>query len=309
MSNESISPPQNANSLLLSIGDITISVSSDPDSLPLVIRPNYRDFTLKASRADLSLRVHYADPPEFPSRELIFESGGPWRLFRHHGRYLVELVPSSLDSSRLAVFAPDFSSGDLYISPRETTSQNLESEDSPADPFQEAIFNPTLDEIMMVNFLARRRLGVIVHALGLIDSGTGLLFCGVSGAGKSTLAHIWNQTDATLLSDDRIIIRPIKERFWIYGTPWHGDAFMSSPQKRPLDKLFVIRHDLRNTIRRLSTSEAATQLLVRCFPTFYDRDGMEFTLELLARIASEIPCFELGFVNNADVIDFVRGLA
>jgi hypothetical protein len=55
--------------------------------------------------------------------------------------------------------------------------------------------------------------------------------------------------------------------------------------------------------------EAATRLLVCCFPPFHDPEGMTFVMDFLSQITAEIPCYELGFVPEPSVIDFIRGVA
>jgi hypothetical protein len=133
-----------------------------------------------------------------------------------------------------------------------------------------------------------------------------MLFSGVSGAGKSTLANLWkNRENANLLSDDRMIIRNIDGRFWMFGTPWHGDAKVASPEGVPLGRIFIIKHSPKNYASRLRANDAASALFVRCFPTFWNSSGMAYTLNLLGEIAEQVPCYELGFVPNETILDFV----
>jgi len=47
-------------------------------------------------------------------------------------------------------------------------------------------------------------------------------------------------------------------------------------------------------------------LLVRCFPPLWDAEGMRFTLDFCAHLVGEVPCYELGFVPDGSVVDFVR---
>jgi hypothetical protein len=165
-----------------------------------------------------------------------------------------------------------------------------------------------LGEIVMLSFLSRHRRGVILHACGVVDEGRGFLFCGVSGAGKSTMANIWKPTHATLLSDDRIIVRRMDGVLRMYGTPWHGDANVCDPGNAPLEKVFFIVHADRNYAKPISPIDAASRLLVRCFPPFWDKEGMEFVTNFLAEVAEEVPCYELGFVPDQSVVEFVRSM-
>jgi hypothetical protein len=195
----------------------------------------------------------------------------------------------------VAVLEPDFRSGDIYIRAHEPAS------------FLNPLIYP-LNEILMVNLLSLGR-GGMFHACGIKDNGQGILFVGASGAGKSTLANLWKkEKDVTILSDDRIIIRRKDGKFWAYGTPWHGDAKVCSPERAPLEKIFFLQHAKVSKVERIEGIDAASKLLVCSFPTFWDKKGMEFTLGFIDELTREVPCYELGFVPNKTVIDFVKDI-
>ena len=263
-------------------------------------------FRVAVGLPDLLLNCHYGSMPEITMGNQIWAPGERWGLYKRGKKFILP-IDCHPEAMRLAILNESFSHGEVYFRPSlSTLSENL-SEKSSQEQVSIAPFDYPLDEVVMINFLARGR-GVILHSCGVADDGRGLLFAGVSGAGKSTLAKLWEKTDATLLSDDRIIVRRINGRFRMYGTPWHGDADIASPESVPLERLFFTEHASRNYVREVSPTYAAARLLVRCFPPFYDREGMEFTMDLLSQIAEEVPCCELGFVPDTGIIDFVRGL-
>ena len=119
------------------------------------------------------------------------------------------------------------------------------------------------------------------------------------------MAGIWRD-EATVLNDDRIVLRWRDGRFWMYGTPWHGDYSGVSPRGVPLEKLFFLRHAAGNELRHREGTAAATKLLARSFLPLWDAEGMAFSLDFCARVTQAVPCHELGFVPDRDVIDFVR---
>jgi hypothetical protein len=264
-------------------------------------------FQVTRGKPDISLRFHYGAGPTWPMGQLVFASGGLWSLYEQSPHFIMPLrMPDSGDPYLTAILDRSFCRGDVHIRP-------LEKDSTPESFFiikagsQVSVdpFHYPLDEVLMLNFLAQGQ-GLILHACGVVDHGQGLLFVGVSGAGKSTLAEWWKGTEATLLSDDRIIVRRVEGRLRIYGTPWQGDARICSPEGAPLETIYLLRHGSQNAVQPLTMAEAATRLLVCCFPPFYDKGGMAFTLEFLEQLASEIPCYELAFVPDARVLDFVR---
>jgi len=146
-----------------------------------------------------------------------------------------------------------------------------------------------------------------VHACGIVHGGKGFLFAGESGAGKSTLAGWWNgETNTEILSDDRIIVRKQGGKFWMYGTPWHGDARIGSPRRIRLNRIFFLRHGRDNSVRAVATATAVMQLLKCSFPPFWDASGMEFTMDFFGELAATVACHEFDFTPDKRAIDSIK---
>jgi len=96
------------------------------------------------------------------------------------------------------------------------------------------------------------------------------------------------------------------DSYRIYGTPWHGNAEIASPLSTPLSSIFFLAHDHENRLIPVQGADAASQLLVRSFPTFWDAEGMKYTLGLCQRLSTRVPCYELGFIPDKGVIDILK---
>jgi len=197
---------------------------------------------------------------------------------------------------RIAVFDDDLRQGEVY-------SRVPDPEQSPDGLLPNPLEFP-LSEVLMVCLLAQGR-GLMVHACGIDDGGRGYLFAGNSTHGKTTMARLWKER-AVVLNDDRIVLRRREGRFWMYGTPWHGDYSGVSPQGLPLEKVFFLRHAKTNAVRRVEGVTVASGILSRCFPPLWDAAGMNFTVDFCAQLAEAVPCYELDFVPDRSVVDFVR---
>ncbi len=283
--------------LKLGFGDIIISLVFENDNFRFKIEEPYQRF-ISNGKAEVVLLVHHGSIPEWEPAQTVFNPGANWSMFRYKGRYVLKAT------GRLMTLEADFKSGHIYI-------EHSSPVESPVVPI-----NYPLDEVLMINLLARGQ-GVIVHACGIKDRNKGLLFIGTSGAGKSTIANLWKSQiasgkshngEVTILSDDRIIMRQKDRRFWVYGTPWHGDAKVCSPEKAPLEKIFFLKHAKKSGIKKMSPIDATSRLIVCSFPTFWDKKGMEFTLNFCAELAGKIPCYELGFVPDERVLELVKSI-
>jgi len=280
----------------LEIGGIVLALKLHGDGGSFEMADVYRAF-LSHRRSEASFALRYGSPPDLKSAEEVFDSGGSWKLYRDQERWCFALQSPALgfEPYQIAITDSDFSKGDIYTRARETGR-------SPS-PFP---LGYPLGELLIVNLLSQGR-GVLLHSCAVSDNGHGFVFVGTSGAGKSTMADLWkNHEGITILSDDRIIVRKMGGRFWAYGTPWHGDVKLSSPERVPVDGIFVLRHGEENSAAPLGARTALTSLFVRSFPPYWNPEGMAFTLEFLGRMSKAIPCYDLGFVADEGVIDYVR---
>jgi hypothetical protein len=161
-------------------------------------------------------------------------------------------------------------------------------------------------ELLMVNYLAQGR-GVIIHGCAIARQKRGMLFVGESGAGKSTLATMWDKEEGVeVLSDDRTVVRKQGDEYWMYGTPWHGEAKYGSPRAVRLERIFFLRHGASHSSKQASGIEAVSKFLTCSFPPYWDPRGMEFSMELFSDVAAQIPCEELTFKPEKSVIDFIE---
>lgn len=252
---------------------------------PLLSPPAlYRDF-LAGRGADIRLELVEELAPE-PSGELLFDSGGPWRVHRHDGGLLYAFRSRRVVPTVYKAVAIDASleRGRLFF-PRLVRGERPRF--APDYP---------LDELLFQHRLAREG-ALEVHACGLFAGPGVALFCGQSGAGKSTTARLWraSRPGSRILSDDRIVLRERGRRLLAYGTPWHGDGGFARNERGQLAAVFFLRHARRTRVRPLGAAEAAALLMARSFPPPWDARGLGRALELCGRVAERVPCFELRF--------------
>ncbi|MFH1482872.1 MAG: hypothetical protein ABIG98_01230 [Chloroflexota bacterium] len=283
-----------ARELKMRIAGVTVRFVSE--SVLLEISDAHPRFLVDDGQADILIRVHYGQLPTLALEEKLFDTGSFWTLHRSQGKYVFSFtspVFGPLPYS-LAILKEDFTQGDLYFRP---------TDDRPARSVCPVLY--PFDEVLMVNYLARGGGGMDIHACGIDMGGKGLAFVGVSGAGKSTTARLWQKRQVPILSDDRLILRKEGGRFFMHGTPWHGDAWASLPGKAPLEGLYFLKQAPKNYIQSLAPGDAARRLLVRCFPPFYLASGMEFILGFIDELTQKVPSYELGFLPDDSAVETV----
>ncbi len=241
----------------LRIGGISVAVSSDDPDLTLRVPETARSFLVSGADADASVIAGWGDLAAPVQGDKIFDSGLLWQLYRQDAAYVFRFASPVFGAIpyKQASFDSDFTSGRVVLH-REYFRRG-----DAVDPLEYP-----LDELLTMHLLAEGR-GVEVHGCGVADSdGRGYLFLGQSGAGKSTLARLWARgTGPDILSDDRIILRMLDGRLWMYGTPWHGEAGLASARRTPVEKVFFLARGARNEIAPLSERRCG------CAP-----DGLQF---------------------------------
>ena len=280
------------------IADITIALIGDGPELKLHVEGPTKQFLIDPADPDVSVRAAWGDLSVENGRGKIFDSGGPWQLYHHDGAYRFRFTSSAVGPFpyKVACFNPGFTNGEIYL------NRHYLNRGRPLYPLEYP-----LDELLMLNLLAKG-LGVEVHACGIVDDqGNGHLFLGQSGAGKTTMARLWQNIEGVqILSDDRIILRQMGTDIWMYGTPWHGEAELACPAQVRLARVYFLRHGQKNELVRQREAEAAARIFACSFPPFYNPEALEFTLGFLEEVIEAIPCYELRFLPDDRVVGFLQ---
>lgn len=293
-------PRTESQRLAISIGGFSFGMWCSP-GMPVALDPEHRPFLLSSASdggCHLELDIAWTHGLELPNLISSFSSGGLWSAFISETgtKFYFSSVAVSPLPYKAAWFDPSFQRGHIVLNrsvfPRHARVFPLEY---------------PLDELAMIHRLALGE-GVEVHALGLSDTdGSGYLFLGHSGAGKSTTARLWmEQPGISLLSDDRVIIRQHNAKFWMYGTPWHGDAGIASPGRAPLDHIFLLEQALVNEVTPVPPAKAAAELFARSFVPHYLQSGIQFTLDFLDQLTRSVSCSVLRFTPTPGAVEAVR---
>jgi hypothetical protein len=285
-----------ASELSYRIGGITFGLHAE-GRLRLTPERELRAFAIQPGPCDVSLEVSWADSLRVPASTLLFHSGGLWSLFAEPSGYRFSFLSPLLGMTpyKEAWLDSEFRSGRVLLSRRYFDTER------PVYPLEYP-----LDELLMIHRLSRGE-GVEMHAVGISDeNGRGHLFLGHSGAGKSTTARLWiDRPGVRILSDDRIILRARDGQIWMYGTPWHGDAGIASPDCAPLSGIYLLAHGKSNERHQLPPGNAAAELFTRTFVTHHSAEGIQFTLDFLDRVAREVPCSVFQFVPDETAVEAI----
>lgn len=265
----------------------------------------YSHFLSETSRpADIQIKVEVAaELPNKSGQELFtvyhFDGGAEnWRWLKTKNGYIYK---SPLAHKRqLAVVSRDFSRVVIYLLPYRGKF---------VWDYRDVIYD--FLQILLINYLAFRKEGLILHAMAIKDlAGKGIVCAGRSGNGKSTMARLWHyNSKAMVLNDDRVVVRKSLKGFTAYGSPWHGefsDYLEAHPDQAPLRAVFIIEHAGRNFTQKLNKEEAFKLLYPALIPIFWDKALINNVVTVCLDLIRCVTCRQLGFVKDKKVINFIR---
>jgi hypothetical protein len=253
--------------------------------------------------ADIRLEIRCGRLPKARPQAAVFDATpNHWRLYRPDGRYLFEFLHPKPPHPRvqLAEMASNFRSGVIHRRPDRRSPRPSWSLPWVMQPF---------GELLLIQLLSQGR-GVLLHALGVIDQGEGLLFVGRSGAGKTTLANLYKpHQGVTILCDDRVVVTKKDGRFWLSGTPWSGASFTVSAETVPLRKVFFLEHGSRNALIADAHLTLYGLLFQQLFLPFWDSETLAFAVTFAHELITALPAHRLAFVNDRTAVEFLRAQA
>lgn len=145
-------------------------------------------------------------------------------------------------------------------------------------------------------WLCLKHESLLMHASGVIRNGLGYVFFGPSGSGKTTTSRL-SIRQATILSDDLVIIRHQGEQYYLYGVPFKGEMSEAPRvnQAAPLQGIFRLRQDVRHYIEPMSRIIAVAEMagsapFINNIPTLNGK-----LLMTCNRVAKAVPIQQLHF--------------
>ena len=291
---------------VIGIGGVNFSLWSDDVMSAEYPDDRYASFRNQVDKdksdIDVQVQLFSGNAPGTDGLTKIFDSHESWSMFRNGmARHIVLGPPACSMTLWHGCMSPGMTDASVYCG--EKLLAERDGRLTVIDPLTYPL------DIMMVMYVLASRLGVIIHSCGMNIDGKGYVFPGRSGAGKSTLALLaLSNSDVSVLSDDRIVVREIHGAFRAFGTPWLGEAGIGENGTVPLSGVMFIDQSEKNSIKKLSRIDALRRLLPVVSIPWYDEDVMTEILLVCDRLLERIPCYEFQFRKDADVVSMLAEL-
>ena len=281
------------NSTSLTIADFTLKLSSEA---AIILEEGYLSFVRDdiATEPDITVECISGIPSvSFQWYDLVFEAKNETQKFYSIYRSGTDLGfilynQKNIDEiQQLALLDKTFSHWKVYSNPEP---------DGSLIPLRYPL-GPIIMYYLTVNSPA-----VLIHASCIFDGVKGRIFTGFSGNGKSTMSKIWTDAGNQVINDDRLIIRKNDNGFFVYNTPMY---YSDQPKKAPLHAIHLISHSPVNKIKKQFGALALSKVMAFCIQNNYNKEFINNHLDFLSDLCNQVPVYELGFVPDSGIVNFV----
>ncbi len=267
-----------------------------PGTVPLRLPETYGPFLRPcedlAAAAEYHILESDAQLDEPAPGDTVVWDCPTWRMVRtanHDLAIQIRVVPDE-HLLTVAVARSDFSSARLI--PRAGRK-------GAASPYA---LNYPCDQALIINRLSYFNVG-LVHCCGVAWDDSALLFSGPSGVGKTTLGRLWRNAGASLLNDDRMLIRWINREVFASASPWHGEERAIIADILPLGAVFFLRQGLENRIDPAGAAESLGLLMANTVAPFYLPEAVERIAATWSAVLETVPAFHFTFTPDARAVE------
>lgn len=275
----------------LNIADFQLKLYADTE---IKVEIGYKDFLSESEQTDITVHcVAHLPSERFEQQKAVFEAENNEQKFysiykTDSGLGFVIYNQQEINTiQQIALLDESFTHWTLYSIPTE-------------DGFFPLLY--PMGPIIM-HYMTLKTDAVMMHASGTFDGEMGRIFTGFSGAGKSTMSKIWSDANSVIVNDDRLIVRNQGGEFYIHNTPMY---YYDVRKKTPLHSVFVISHSSTNKIKKLEGAMAISKTMAYCIQNNFENQFIHNRLDFLSKLTAKVGVYDLGFVPDARVIDFIK---
>jgi hypothetical protein len=271
-----------------------LTIRYDGDDFGAALPEKYRRFEAQDGEADLAVTLSQNRAPIISAGTRVFDSQSVWAVHEEPGGWCYTFSSPAFESAPYKVMRVD----EAYS--RAVVSAGVQA----LNGNRPHPLDVPLEQLLISHRLSHDG-AVEVHGCGLDIDKVGVLLCGFSGAGKSTSARLFSQhcPRASVLSDDRVVLRRRGGETLMFGTPWHGEGGHALNGTVPLRMVCFLEHGAENQLLPVKPREAAQELFRRTFPPVWNRAAIEMTLSMCGDVALSVPVFRYAFRPDASSVD------
>jgi hypothetical protein len=116
------------------------------------------------------------------------------------------------------------------------------------------------------------------------------------------MAGLWNKTGSMVIHDDRLIIRNIDGKYFMYNTPVYKNDM---PSQSEISRIFLINHGKENRLVPLKGARSVSLFLANCIQHNWNSELIARLIGSVSVMCSTLPVAQLFFKPDKSIIDFI----
>ena len=268
----------------INIADIICKIDGDQKIVGL-IKNNCSEF-LSNKKEDYIIKINLGDKIEV--KEVINKNGKVVEILGEREK-IIEKKDYYLINS-------EFFNGFVYVNKNEAEFNILDSNE---------YLWLMLRNLLRVCYaiISFKNNGFLVHGSCMVKDNKAYLFCGKPGTGKSTVAKL---SKSKVLSDESLIIRNVKNKIFIYGTPFGGELEPLN-DRGELEKILFLIQDKNTYFKKMSLHESIAEFMQNEFLSFtlIFKDNNKTVRKIFIKtseLLNRIKCYYMYFTMEDDLM-------
>jgi hypothetical protein len=212
-----------------------------------------------------------------------------WTVYKHGDYILVHTTMplSETINEAMIVIRPGEKGWDII----------LDSEDEKVNPLAYPL------DGLLLYYLTALNGDIFIHGSGIEFDGRGILFTGQSGKGKTTIARLFDEVGATVIHDDRLIIRKIGEEYLMFNTPVYE---LERSNYNRLDTIYSISHGQDNRSKLLGSVDSLTSVMSNCIQHHWNAALIGRLTNAIMKLTESVEVKDLAFLPDNKVVDYIK---
>ncbi|MCH3980793.1 MAG: hypothetical protein LKE41_02550 [Prevotella sp.] len=162
--------------------------------------------------------------------------------------------------------------------------------------------------MMIYAFAGSKQDTLLIHASVVRYKDKGYAFIAKSGTGKSTQSSMWLRyiPGCDLMNDDNPIIRVLRGKAYIYGSPWSGKTPCYRNTKSELGAIVRIDRAHENSIEKLQPVQSFASFLPSCSSMKWDEDIFENICDIITKVVETNHFYILHCLPNREAAELCQ---
>lgn len=135
--------------------------------------------------------------------------------------------------------------------------------------------------------------GFMLHSSCVAVDGKAYLFTADSGIGKSTHVSLWKELlgdKASVINDDKPVMKYIDGKFIVYGTPWSGKNDESTNASASVSAVVFLERGKEFSINDISGEDAVARIMPQLLH-YISLENADIQFDMIDKLLRNVPAF------------------